>query len=149
MKKALPLILLLLLATAALVVKRCRNRQSSPAAKGSSIDRNRDFDRRGDFLEFTPHADCRMKCLQVSKETVKQLLLTGVIDSAHSDLAARPCPVYALQADGPGKHKIRVMFAQCDTKTKVVTCVYPDSAADCSCAGVGSRYDHADNPVQP
>ncbi len=146
MKKALPIILLALLAIVALVVKRCRSTaatsKKTTKPEKDSFDRNSNLDRRTTFLEYTEHAKCRMECGHITQQTIEYILKNGDIDSASSELNAHPCPVYALQAYTSEKQHLRIIFSQCDYKTKVITCINIDSALTCSCPGVGTKYDH-------
>ena len=59
-----------------------------------------------------------------------------------TETAAKPCPIYVLDGYTADSTHLRVVFAQCDYKTKVMSCSNIDSAYDCHCTGVGSKYDH-------
>lgn len=137
MKKAFPYILLALLAIGALLIKRCRNGHTA----ASQVDRNKVFDRRTGFLEYTEHAKCRMACAHITEQQVVRVLDSGTVSNMRSELNAKPCPVYIVEGYTAEKTRLRVAFAQCDAKTKVMSCNYVDSTIDCSCKGVGSKYD--------
>ena len=141
MKKAFPYILLALLAVLALFIKRCRNSSANKTATGTA-DRNNGLDRRTGMLEYTAHATCRMECLHLTQQQVAHILETGVINTNKSETGARPCPVYVLDGYTTDSLPLRVAFAQCDHKTKVMSCVAPGADSLCNCTGLGSKYDH-------
>jgi hypothetical protein len=98
------------------------------------------FDRKPETLSFTQHALCRMACRQISKEEINEVMVRGVINLNKSDKRDRPCPTYALQArTGDGQY-LRVVFAQCDEETKVVTCYDLEREVECHCPGDESKY---------
>jgi Domain of unknown function (DUF4258) len=142
MKKAFPYILLAVLAITALLIKRCRNASHAKKTVTDTMDRNNGLDRRLSFLEYTEHATCRMECEHVSTKTIEDVLQNFTIDTASSEFNARPCPIYSLEGYTEDKQHLRVIFAQCDNKTKVVTCINFDPADECHCPGVGTRYEH-------
>lgn len=142
MKKAFPYILLAVLAVAALLIKRCRNAPNSKKTVTGNIDRNNGLDRRLSFLEYTEHAVCRMTCGHISKQTIESGFQHWQIDSAASEFNARPCPIYALTGYTEDSLHLRIVFGQCDFKTKVITCMNIDAAFDCHCPGVGIKYEH-------
>jgi len=141
MKKAFPYLLLALLAIAALFIKRCRSTRAKKSGT-ETIDRNNGFDRRTDLLEYTDHAQCRMDCMHITRQQVVYLLQNGQVNTTKTEAGARPCPVYVLDGYTADSMHLRVAFAQCDYKTKVMSCARIDSAYDCHCSGVGSKYDH-------
>ena len=138
MKKAFPYLLLAALAVAALLIKRCR----AGKAATETVDRNKGLDRRTDMLEYTAHATCKMNCVHITQLQVEQVLKNGQINAGKSETAAKPCPIYTLDGYTSDSLHLRVVFAQCDYKTKVMSCSNIDSAYDCHCTGVGSKYDH-------
>ena len=77
MKKAFPYILLGLLAVVALVVKRCRNNSGKGKTTAEQVDRNKVFDRRASFLEYSEHAKCRMDCNHISEQQITRILDSG------------------------------------------------------------------------
>ena len=97
--------------------------------------RQRGFDRRVSTLEYTQHAICRMDCRKISKSDIQDIMLTGEINYAKTDVNDKPCPTYALQGYTDDGQRIRVIFAQCQTKTKVVTCYDLEKDFECHCPG--------------
>lgn len=148
-KKALPYIFLAVLIIAALLVKRCNNNGSTTGrtdtdgpANTDNINRNRGLDRRVAFLDYTQHAKCRMECRHVTQEEVKFILQNGQINYKKSEANGHPCPTYALEGYSPEKQHLRIVFAQCDTKTKVVTCIDLDQDFECHCPGDENKHEH-------
>ena len=140
--KAIPYLLLIVLALAVVFIRMCRtgsfssadypNQKTSPER---GVNRNRGFDRRTSFLEYTPHAQCRMDCRHINKEEVEEIMHTGKINYRKSEAHARPCPTYALEGTTHDNQRIRIVFAQCDFKTKVVTTIDLDRDWICDCPG--------------
>lgn len=97
--------------------------------------RQRGFDRRISTLEYTKHALCRMDCRRISKSDVNDIMRNGEINYAKTELDDKPCPTYALQGYSNDGQLLRVIFAQCDNKTKVVTCYDLEKEFECHCPG--------------
>ena len=146
MKKSLPYIFLALLVIVALVVKRCMRGTGSWTNTNSTtpigeVNRNRGLDRRVSFLEYTQHARCRMDCRHITQEEIKDILQNGQINYRKSEAQGRPCPTYALEGYSADKQHLRIVFAQCDTKTKVVTCIDLDTEFECHCPGDENKHE--------
>ncbi len=143
-KKALPYILLALLVIAALTIKRCKRGSTTitnPREQTDNVNRNNGLDRRISFLEYTQHAKCRMDCRHITQEEVKYILQNGQINYKKSEASGHPCPTYALEGYSPEKQHLRIVFAQCDYKTKVVTCIDLDQEFECHCAGDDNKHE--------
>jgi hypothetical protein len=124
------IIFLLILVLAYMLVQRL---QHQPDA--SHTLRQRGFDRRISTVEYTQHARCRMQCRQISQSDINEIMHRGEINYAKSDVEDKPCPTYALQGyTNDGQH-LRVIFAQCETKTKVVTAYDLEKDFECHCPG--------------
>jgi hypothetical protein len=99
-----------------------------------SDNRNHGFDRDTDYLEYTKHAKCRMECRRISEAEVKEIMEKGAINYRKSNVKAHPCPVYALEGvTSEDDQRVRIVFAQCNGKTKVVTCIDLDNEFKCAC----------------
>jgi hypothetical protein len=128
------IIFLLILVLAYMLVQRL---QHQPDA--SHTLRQRGFDRRISTVEYTQHARCRMQCRQISQSDINEIMHRGEINYAKSDVEDKPCPTYALQGyTNDGQH-LRVIFAQCETKTKVVTAYDLEKDFECHCPGDEKR----------
>jgi hypothetical protein len=108
---------------------------SHRADPSSEVNRNRGFDRRVSYIEYTRHAKCRMQCRQISQAEVEEIMKGGIINYKKSDVNDRPCPTYALEGITQDDQKVRIVFAQCDLKTKVVTCIDLNTDWECHCPG--------------
>jgi len=104
------------------------------------VNRNRGFDRRTSFIEYTKHANCRMDCRQISDEEVKEIMESGKINYRKSDLKDKPCPSYALEGITSDNQRVRIVFGQCDTKTKVITVIDLETDWTCECPGDESKF---------
>ena len=136
------LIIILVLAVVLFFVKRYQQDElAGPKATGdkkeksSAINRNRGFDRRASFIEYTGHAKCRMECRHISQAEVEEIMRDGKINYAKSDVKDRPCPTYALEGITKDNQRVRIVFAQCDFKTKVITSIDLDTEWECHCPG--------------
>ena len=100
------------------------------------------FDRSPVNLIYTKHALCRMACRNIDKDEVKEIMQEGIINFNKTDRRDRPCPTFALQGRTQSGERLRIIFAQCPTETKVVTCINLDDEFDCSCPGDEKKYNH-------
>jgi hypothetical protein len=93
------------------------------------------FDRDPPSLEYTKHALCRMECRDISEEDINEIMKKGIINFGMSNRSDKPCPTFALQGETNSGEKIRIIFAQCQTETKVVTCYNLQENPSCDCPG--------------
>jgi hypothetical protein len=91
------------------------------------------FDRSPTRLEYTRHALCKMDCRGITELEVTEIMKKGIINFSKSDPGDRPCPTFALQGYTTDKDNIRVIFAQCNGTTRVVTCYNLKDDLDCEC----------------
>ena len=138
-KKILPILFFALLAIAAIWLKS-RNglnnddkERNKPKTDKPTVNRDRGFDRRISYLEYTRHAKCRMECRHVTQKEVEDIVRNGEINYRKSDVNDVLCPTYALEGYTDDKQHVRIVFAQCDNKTKVVTCIDLDNEFACDC----------------
>ena len=76
-----------------------------------------------------------MDCRFISKEDIREIMQKGIINFNKSDRNDKPCPTFALQGETEDGEKLRVIFAQCDDETKVVTCYNLNEDFECHCPG--------------
>lgn len=93
------------------------------------------FNRNPKELVYTKHALCRMDCREISKEDIDEVIKKGAINFNRSNRREAPCPVFAIQARISSGEYLRVIFAQCDDVTKVVTGYNLEQDFDCYCPG--------------
>ncbi|MDQ3047478.1 MAG: DUF4258 domain-containing protein [Bacteroidota bacterium] len=72
-------------------------------------------------IEYTQHGECRMKCRNISESDIKELLKSGKINYDKSAVRDKPCGTYALEGKTAGGKNLRIILADCDTISKVVT----------------------------
>lgn len=145
-KKAIPVLFLVLAAVILLLVKRGADRntvsKTSITHTDPSQQSNRDhgFNRRVADLEYTKHAKCRMDCRHITQEEVQEILQNGTINERKSNENDRPCPTYAVEGTTSENQQLRIVFAQCDNITKVVTCIDLGKEWQCDCPGDENKY---------
>lgn len=151
MKKAAPYILLLLMAVAVVVIKKCQSKNDpAPQPKtttttkrkdpASETDRDRGFDRRVSYLEYSNHAKCRMQCRHISQSEVEDIMRNGEINYNKSDLQNARCPRYAVEGVTQDNQRVRIVFAQCNESTTVVTVIDLETNFECHCPGDDDKY---------
>ena len=135
--KVIPYIILVVLVVAVFALRKCRSIQGNDQSSNTPAEKNRDrgFDRRTSYLEYTKHARCRMQCRQIDESEVQEIMRTGVINYRKSELDAKPCPTYAVEGMTHDDQHVRIVFAQCDHKTKVVTTIDLEHEWECHCPG--------------
>ena len=97
------------------------------------------FNRHPAHLIYTHHALCRMDCRHISKENIVEILQKGDINFKKTDVNDTPCPTYAVQGYTTTQENIRVIFAQSDSVTKVVTCYDLHQDFECNCPGDNTK----------
>jgi hypothetical protein len=152
LRKAVPLILVVTLGILLFVVRLCKHELSTKprtsvtnnknANTKSAIDRNNGFDRRTSYLEYSNHAKCRMQCRKISQAEVEEIMQDGKINYNKSDLQNARCPRYAVEGITIDDQKVRIVFAQCNDKTEVVTVIDLDTDWTCHCPGDDKKYDN-------
>jgi len=149
--KWFPLLLVILLAIAVFVIKSLNKKDSTDPAKrttakpkdpASGINRDHGFDRRISFISYSGHAKCRMQCRTVTQAEVEQIMRDGSINYRKSDLKNARCPRYALEGNTNDGQKLRIIFAQCNETTAVVTVIDLDKDFVCNCPGDDVKYEN-------
>ena len=151
-KKWVPYILIALMAIAILVIKQYQ-KKSTPAPKPkitnndkpkdpatNPTDRDKGFDRRTSLLEYSQHAKCRMQCRKISQAEVEEIMRDGKINYAKSDLQNARCPRYAVEGITKDDQRVRIVYAQCNASTTVVTVIDLETDFKCSCPGDDDKY---------
>ncbi len=149
-KKWIPYIIILILAVAVFAIKRWQRDDPSPKPKVTNNDRNdpasnrtnrdRGFDRRISYLQYSNHAKCRMQCRHISQVEVEEIMEEGKINYNKSDLKNARCPRYAVEGITKDDQRVRIVYAQCNESTTVVTVI--DLNTDWSCDCPGDDNDH-------
>lgn len=151
LRKALPYLFLLILFILLVFIKKCRNSsdpQPDPKTNtdrrdpSSDVDRDRGFDRRVSYLQYSNHARCRMDCRHITQAEVEQIMRDGKINYNKSDLQNARCPRYAIEGLTKDNQDVRIIFAQCNESTTVVTVIDLDREWSCDCAGDDKKYEN-------
>ena len=106
----------------------------------STVNRDRGFDRRTSYLEYSAHAKCRMQCRKISQAEVEDIMRNGTINYKKSDIQNARCPRYALEGTTQDNQRVRIIFAQCNTSTTVVTVIDLGTDWQCDCPGDDDQY---------
>jgi len=149
MKKWAPLIVLLLLAAVIFIIRQCSHTSSASSDKQSSsreqtgeVNRDHGFDRRVSYLQYSNHAKCRMACRYITQEEVEETMRDGDINYKKSDIKNTRCPRYALEDVTKDNQRVRIVFAQCNNYTEVVTVIDLDTEWTCDCPGDDEKYQN-------
>lgn len=148
MKKALPVILLVVLAVIALAIKQCNNKpdnvepakpkvtvKKEPAAPKPDVSSvTRGLDRNPAKINYSKHARCRMGCRHIDESEVKQILKEGKINYTKSELDGADCKKkYAVEGYTHDNQKVRIIFAPCSGEVTVVTVIDIGKEWPCDC----------------
>jgi len=149
-RKALPYLLLLGLAILLFVVKKCKgNNEPQPKPTvtdnrdpSANVNRDRGFDRRVSYLQYSKHAKCRMECRHITQAEVEDIMRNGKINYKKSDLQNARCPRYAVEGETKDRQDVRIVFAQCNESTTVVTVIDMDTEWSCDCPGDDTKHEN-------
>ncbi|HET6724142.1 MAG TPA: DUF4258 domain-containing protein, partial [Chitinophagaceae bacterium] len=87
-------------------------------------------------------AKCRMECRKISQSEVEEIMQAGKINYNKSDLKNARCPRYAVEGVTADNQKVRIVFAQCNEKTQVVTVIDLNTEWTCNCPGDDKKFDN-------
>ena len=134
------------MAIAVIVIKQCKKNDTSvpkerdAASSAKNINRDNGFDRRISYLEYSNHARCRMGCRHITQAEVEDIMQGGNINYNKSDLKNARCPRYALEGITKDNQRVRIVYAQCNEKTEVVTVIDLETEWQCHCPGDDDQY---------
>jgi len=144
-KKILPVLLLVVMAVLAILIRRCNNSEPTiakrpnqrtereiPSTRRSSENADK-LDRTTTNLFFTKHAKCRMKCRHITQQEVKDILVNGTVNYSKSDLQDPRGPTYALEGTTKDRQHVRIIFAPRQQHLTVVTVIDLDTEYVCNC----------------
>ena len=150
LKKATPIIVVAVLAVLLFVARQCKHEvttSSRPTITNKdtkkdqgTVDRDKGFDRRISYLEYSKHAKCRMECRRISQAEVEEIMRDGKINYNKSDLQNARCPRYALEGVTADDQRVRIVYAQCNESTTVVTVIDLETDFQCNCPGDDNKY---------
>jgi hypothetical protein len=129
MKKLLPFLVLVLLAIAAISLRRCNDAKVVPASatteknkQSTTTTNSPGLDRRAKLF-FTKHAKCRMACRKITQEEVRDIFYNGKINYSKSDLDNAKGATYAVEGVTDDRQRVRIIFAPKQKHTSVVTVI--------------------------
>jgi len=76
-----------------------------------------------------------MDCRHITKSEVEDIMRNGKVNYNKSDISNARCPRYALEGNTNDGQRVRIIFAQCDEKTVVVTVIDLGEEWECHCPG--------------
>jgi len=120
--------------------KPTTNKPKDPAT--NKTDRDKGFDRRISLIEYSNHARCRMQCRHISQVEVEETMQEGKINYDKSDLQNTRCPRYAVETVTRDNQRVRIVYAQCNRSTTIVTVIDLDTEFDCDCPGDDNKYQN-------
>ena len=144
-KKALPLIVLVVLAAAAIGIKQCNNK---PEVVKPTVTTNKDttnktktstyttrgLNRNPSHINYSKHARCRMDCRHITESEVQEILKDGKINYAKSELQGDDCnKKYAVEGTSHDNQKLRIIFAPCSDEETIVTVIDLGKEWPCNC----------------
>lgn len=140
MKKAIPYIILAVLALVAIGLRKCNNtkqtNKKTTTTKAKVSTETRGLNRNPTAINYSKHAKCRMQCRQISEAEVIDILKNGNINYKKSNLKGNECTKrYAVEGVSKDNQKLRIIFAPCNTEITVVTCIDLGKDWECSCEG--------------
>jgi hypothetical protein len=150
MKNSKTIILILALALLTFAIRRCKHERArdhetktaNSKKESETVNRDRGFDRRTSYLEFSNHAKCRMDCRHINQSEVEEIMQDGKINYNKSDLQNARCPRYALEGITSDNQRVRIVFAQCNDKTEVVTVIDLETDWPCYCPGDDRKFEN-------
>jgi len=154
LKKYAPYILIAILLAGLLLVRSFQKESQAPDPKpktnttrekkdpASTVNRDRGFDRRISYLEYSNHAKCRMASRKISQAEVEEIMRDGKINYNKSDIQNARCPRYALEGITRDDQRVRIIFAQCNESTTVVTVIDLETDYKCDCPGDDKKYQN-------
>lgn len=80
-------------------------------------------------LEYSKHGACRMECRHITEAEIKELvgvgqtLGKGKVNYDKSEVHDKPYPTYAIEGTTTTGKNLRIIIADCDTISKVVTAI--------------------------
>lgn len=137
MKKAIPYIILAVLAVVAIGLRNCNSSEQTTKTKTAKIvTETRGLNRNPSVINYSKHAKCRMQCRKISEAEVIDILKNGSINYKKSSLKGNECTkLYAVEGTSKDNQKLRIIVAPCNTEITIITCIDLGKEWDCTCEG--------------
>ncbi|MFT7587967.1 MAG: hypothetical protein ACI959_000172 [Limisphaerales bacterium] len=84
-------------------------------------------------LSITKHGRCRMECREIDISEITAILKSGKVNPTKSEPNDSPCPSWAIEGITADGQSVRIVFAECDTETRVITAIDLENTYDCYC----------------
>jgi len=81
-----------------------------------------------------------MECRHISQTEVEDIMRNGSINYNKSDLQNARCPRYAAEGVTRDGQRVRIVYAQCNESTTVVTVIDLETDFECHCPGDDDKY---------
>ena len=81
-----------------------------------------------------------MGCRHITQSEVQEIMREGKINYNKSDLKNARCPRYAVEGYTSDDQRVRIVFAQCNESTVVVTVIDLEKEWSCECPGDDDNY---------
>ncbi|MEP6713006.1 MAG: DUF4258 domain-containing protein [Ferruginibacter sp.] len=91
-----------------------------------------DFDRSITQIVYSKHARCRMDCRHIDESEVKEILVSGTLNTNKIEEDAKG-KTYPLEGITHDKQHVRIVFAPHQNELVVVTVVDLDTEWQCNC----------------
>ena len=82
-------------------------------------------------LTYTRHGACRMECRKIDEAEVQAILEQDGVLKPERTRTDGDCPTHALEGETRDGQNVRIVFAACADKTKVVTAIDLDTDWPC------------------
>lgn len=105
------------------------SKPNQPAEEGNELNRQLSSQQ----IYYTKHARCRMDCRNISEAEVLEILQRGKENKRKSEPNAPECPKYALEGLTKDGQKVRMIFANCNNVTRVITVIDLNNEHQCDC----------------
>ncbi len=142
LKKASPLIGLLILAIITLIIRQYNNSPApvndqkvsvSKRTNGGTINQ-RGLNRNPSYINYSKHARCRMQCRHIDEKEIAEILKHGKINYTKSELKGTDCnKKYAVEGFSHDNQHLRIIFAPCQDELTVVTVIDLGKEWPCEC----------------
>jgi hypothetical protein len=90
------------------------------------------FDRNTAHLVFSKHAKCRMECRHIDESEIKEILLTGTVNTEKIEKSDKGIS-YPLEGVTHDSQHVRIVFAPHKNEMVVVTVIDLDKEWQCDC----------------
>lgn len=84
-------------------------------------------------LSYTAFAVCQLKCKNINRADVQEVMQKGMVLYNKSNRRRWPCPTYVVQARTGHQQLLRIVFEQCEKKTTVLAIDNMEAPDNCNC----------------